>query len=219
MADDRILNAINALKQHFRKQDSDSSIQKREQAADMFRSSNPESSDSEMVEYATNPENQLPDIDPTGAMGSTRAVRELGPTLGKMANKVASTRKSFNDIMGENIKNNIDTVKFNKREFQEIDPFNENLLKNIKQEVNLRSPKNDGYESLVNSRNVNPTGYNREEIRGLYTENDPYNKYEQFTPEYLKVNRDINAEQKVIKEAGYNKLRQLLNNIRKATGE
>ena len=80
MSDDKILNTINALKQYIRNLESNSNINNRELSGRLFKMANPQASDQEVVEYATNPDNRLPEIDPTGMMGSTRTDRDWETT-------------------------------------------------------------------------------------------------------------------------------------------
>lgn len=148
MGDDKILQLINYIKNFQKQQDSEALVQKREQAGDMFKSSNPKASDSEMVDYATNPENHMKDIDPTGMMGSTRAVREFGPALGKYANEIASDAKTFNNSIGKHLSGELDFHKYSKNEgMGKMFPGELDALKKEQKYLGKQ------YEPMVNDRN------------------------------------------------------------------
>lgn len=152
-------------------------------------------------------------LDPSNfmGMGSTRAVRELGPTMGKMMNKLGTISKvEDNNVqhLPKYFKDQIDFAKF--RKFEGEGKIAPGELDNIKY---LQKQLGGNYESLKNSRNFNDnTNWEQLLEKGMDAQGYPMK-------EYGNLEKTAIAEQDIIGEAGYSKLRQLLNNVRKATGE
>jgi hypothetical protein len=211
MGDDKIQQFINYLKQMARNAESDSDVMRRERLGSEAKMSG--MSDQEVPDYIAENMDDSRQLSPDSfmGMGSTRAVRELGPTLGKMVNKIGGASRTpdtnrFSKLL-PHFNDEMRYAKFVKQDNADLPP---GMLENLKYS---QKQLGSNYETLKNSRNYNnKTDYDRLLEKGIDIEG-------YAGKDYTNLEKNIIAEQDVIGEAGYKKLRELLNNIRKATGE